>query len=98
MKSEFEQLVSSAPIVVIDFFAHWCGPCQAMGPELQKLAGQVDENVKIVKIDVDKNQPVARKYQVSSIPTLMFFKNGQLKKRQTGVLNAKQMKHIIEQL
>jgi thioredoxin 1 len=80
---ESEVLKATAPVVV-DFWAEWCGPCRAIGPALEEIAGSLDGKVKIVKLNVDENPQTATKYGVMSIPTLMIFKNGQLASRQVG--------------
>jgi thioredoxin 1 len=71
--------------VLVDFYADWCQPCKVQSPILQELAREMNDKVKVIKIDVDKNQEVALKYQVQSIPTLILFKDGQIKWRRAGV-------------
>lgn len=96
MTGTFEELIASETPILIDFFAEWCGPCKVLSPTLQQLAEEAGENLKIVKIDVDKNPKLASKYKVSGVPTLMLFKKSELKWRQSGVLSLPQLKGIVQ--
>ncbi|MBP2834287.1 conjugal transfer protein TraF, partial [Aquimarina sp. U1-2] len=71
MKSSFNDIINSEKVVLVDFFATWCGPCQALMPILKDVKDEVGDAVKIVKIDIDKNNPLAMKYQVRSVPTML---------------------------
>ena len=73
---ETEVLQSTVPVVV-DFWAEWCGPCRMVGPELEKLADSYDGAIKVVKVDVDANQEVARRYGIQGIPTIALFRDGE---------------------
>ena len=94
---KFNEIIQSEKPVLIDFFATWCGPCQAMPPILKELKSKLGDKVSVLKIDVDKNQQLANKYGVRSVPTLMLFKRGELVWRESGVFSAKQLAGIINQ-
>ncbi|MBR2786147.1 MAG: thioredoxin [Clostridia bacterium] len=71
-----EEVMESNKVVLIDFYADWCGPCKMMSPVIDEIANEVSENVKVCKLNVDESQDLAVKYNVMSIPTLIIFKNG----------------------
>ncbi len=97
MKSNFKDIIDSETPVLVDFFADWCGPCKMLAPILKEVKGELGDAVKIVKIDVDKNQPLAAQFQVRGVPTLILFKNGKQLWRQSGVLQKNELIKIIEQ-
>jgi thioredoxin 1 len=94
--SNFNDIIQSETPVLVDFFAEWCGPCKMMKPILEDLKSKMGENVRIIKIDVDKNPAIAAQYRIQGVPTLMVFKQGQSKWRQSGVLSAADLQKVIE--
>ncbi len=95
--SKFNELINGETPVLVDFFAEWCGPCKMMAPILDELKSNMGEKVKIIKVDVDKNQAAAQKFQVRGVPTLILFKGGQQVWRQSGVMQTHQLESIIAQ-
>ena len=97
MKSSFNDIINSETPVLVDFFADWCGPCKMLAPVLKDVKKDMGDAVKIVKIDVDKNQPLALKYQVRGVPTMILFKNGKQLWRESGVLQKQDVIAVIKQ-
>ena len=94
MKS-FNELINDSTPVLVDFSAEWCGPCKMMAPILKEVSGSIGDKARIIKVDVDKNQAAALKYQVQSVPTLILFKKGEIKWRQSGVVQANHLLKVI---
>ncbi|MBN2614453.1 MAG: thioredoxin [Bacteroidales bacterium] len=93
--SQFQDIINSEQVVLIDFSAEWCQPCKMMPPILKQVKQQVGDHVRILKVDVDKNPAIAHKWKIQNVPTLMIFKKGEMKFRQAGVIPAPQ---LIEQV
>lgn len=94
--SKFSDLINQDTPVLVDFFAEWCGPCKTLAPILKQVKENLGDGVSIIKIDVDKNQAIAAKYQVRGVPTMLLFKNGKQVWRQSGVLSKDDIINIIK--
>jgi len=95
--STFNELINGEKPVLVDFFATWCGPCKTQAPILEDVKQRVGDAASIIKIDVDKNPQVATKYQIRGVPTLIIFKNGQIKWRQSGVFPANELERLLKE-
>ncbi len=93
--SNFNDIINSEKPVLVDFFATWCGPCQMLLPVLNQVKDSLQDRITIIKIDVDKNQELAQKYQVRGVPTMMLFQEGKQLWRQSGVLTKEEIINII---
>jgi thioredoxin 1 len=94
--ASFNELINQKIPVLVDFKADWCGPCKMMTPILKEVKQQLKDSIKIIKIDVDKNQSVAATYQVKGVPTLILFKEGKQVWRQSGVVPANQLVPLLK--
>lgn len=94
--SKFSDLINGEQAVLVDFSAEWCGPCKTLAPILKEVKKGLENEVKIIKVDVDKNPNAAAKFQVRGVPTLILFKKGKLLWRQSGVIPANELTSIIK--
>lgn len=86
-----KEVLNSEKPVLVDFYADWCGPCNAMAPVIEELAKELERKAKVVKINVDENSDIAVEYNVMSIPTLIVFKNGKEEKRLVGLRDKEEL-------
>jgi thioredoxin 1 len=96
--NRFQELINDDKPLLVDFSAEWCGPCKMQAPILRQAKDSLGDKVRIIKIDVDKNPAVAQQFQVQGVPTLILFKKGQVKWRQSGVVSANTLIQLINQL
>ncbi|RYG50574.1 MAG: thioredoxin [Chitinophagaceae bacterium] len=94
--ASFEQLIASEKPVLVDFFATWCGPCKTLAPILKQVKDELGESISILKIDVDKNQSLASRYQVQGVPTMMLYKNGKQLWRASGAFPKHELIRVIQ--
>ncbi|MFZ7116723.1 MAG: thioredoxin [Bacteroidota bacterium] len=96
--SKFNDIINSEVPTLVDFSATWCGPCKMMEPILQNLSKKIGSTARILKVDIDKNPAVANLYKIQSVPTLLLFVKGEIKWRQSGVVNEQQLAEVISKV
>ena len=94
---KFNELIQSTKPVLVDFYAEWCGPCKIMKPRILDVAERMGNNVKVVQIDVDKEKELATRFRISSVPTLIIFKNGKQQWRQSGIISALALMKLLQE-
>jgi thioredoxin 1 len=95
MNTKFNEIIETNDLVLVDFYADWCGPCKMMSPILQEVKATLQEAVKIIKINVDQHQDLASHFMVRGVPTLMLFKEGKMLWRQSGVLSTTDLVRVV---
>lgn len=96
-EAEFNQITKEKPLVLVDFFATWCGPCKMLSPVLEEVAQEMAGQIEIVKVDVDQQTPLAAQYKIMSVPTMLLFKNGELIQRISGYQPKQQLVSFLKQ-
>lgn len=94
---EFNQITKERPLVLVDFFATWCGPCKMLSPVLESVAQELGDQIEIVKVDVDQQSALAASFKIMSVPTMLLFKNGELIQRISGYQPAPQLSAFLKQ-
>lgn len=92
----FNDVISGNQLVLVDFFATWCQPCKMMHPILEQVKSTMGDKLRVIKIDVDKFEPLASQYQIQSVPTLMLFKNGEILWRQSGAMPKAELMAVLD--
>lgn len=97
-KSSFKAIINSEKPVLIDFYADWCGPCKAFSPIIEKLKDEMGDKVRVIKINVDKNQALSSKLNISSIPAIMIYRSGKLEYEGKGMHTLHDLKNKLSAL
>ena len=93
---KFDQLIQSSKPVLVDFYAEWCGPCMMMKPRLLDVAERIGDQAKIVEVDIDIEKELAERFHIQSVPTLIIFKDGKQRWRQSGIISANALTTVLK--
>lgn len=94
---KFNEMINGEQLTLVDFFATWCGSCKMMHPILEQLKEKMGDDIRILKVDVDKNEALSMQYRIQSVPTLMLFKKGEMLWRQSGAMSLNDLMQKISQ-
>lgn len=94
---KINEMINGEQLTLVDFFATWCGPCKMMHPILEQLKEKMGDDIRILKVDVDKNEALSMQYRIQSVPTLMLFKKGEMLWRQSGAMSLNDLMQKISQ-
>ena len=94
---KFNEMINGEQLTLVDFFATWCGPCKMMHPILEQLKEKMGDDIRILKVDVDKNEALSMQYRIQSVPTLMLFNKGEMLWRQSGAMSLNDLMQKISQ-
>ncbi|WP_320814214.1 thioredoxin [Flavobacterium sp.] len=97
MNAKFNEIIGQEQLTLVDFYADWCGPCKTLAPILKEVKSVLNDDVKIIKINVDQHQDLAAEFMVRGVPTMLLFKKGKLLWRQSGVLGRNELVGIIRE-
>ena len=94
---KFNELIQSTELVLVDFYAEWCGPCKIMKPRILDVAERMGDDIKVIQINVDKEKELATRFRIASVPTLIIFKNGKQQWRQSGIISALALMKLLQE-
>ncbi|MEY3983851.1 MAG: hypothetical protein RL160_1410 [Bacteroidota bacterium] len=97
-KESFQQIIKGETPVLVDFYAEWCGPCKAMAPMLVQFQKEMGNQVRVIKVDVDRNPEAAASFRVQAVPTLMLFKSGNIAWKHSGAVPVQTLKEAVKKV